>query len=156
MVFGRKEFTSGSCEGIFLISSQGALSLPPCLWINFDFIIFIYYWQFSRIHPKTTPTCYLGNIHTYIHTYRNTKVNKTVLYYSHLGREREREWNLWQKKPHIAGGGGLFPCTVLICLFDRLTGQASGAQPGPLNYFLNRTPSCFSPLYLSVFPSAFP
>ncbi|KAF5905292.1 Immunoglobulin superfamily member 3 [Clarias magur] len=34
-----------------------------------------------------------------------------------------------------------------------LGGQASGVQPGPLNYFLNRAPSCIPPPYLSVFPS---
>lgn len=36
---------------------------------------------------------------------------------------------------------GLFPYTVLICLFDRLSGQPAGSLPKLLNYFLNGTPS---------------
>lgn len=42
----------------------------------------------------------------------------------------------WRASPRW----GLFPYTVLICLFDRLSGQPAGRLPEPLNNFLNGTP----------------
>jgi len=63
----------------------------------------------------------------------------------HAETVHEASWR-WQAGPCQ----GLFPYAVLICLFDRLSGQHAGSLPKLLNYFLNGTTSWPSRLLFSL------